>query len=86
LNGNKTTRSETGLNVLWRERYFSCRAEEGSKMLLADCIHTSSLESINLVAIGCFQRGKYCNITRLELVRGMRGETTEDNIVFETKL
>jgi len=55
-------------------------------MLLADCIHTSSLESINLVAIGCLQWGKYCNITRLELVRGMRGKMTEDNIVIETKL
>jgi hypothetical protein len=45
-------------------------------MLLADSIYPSSLESISLFTIGILERGKYCYITRLELVGGMRGETT----------
>ena len=55
-------------------------------MLLADYIYTSSIQSFNLVAIGCLQGGKNSDVTRLELVGGVRGETTEDDIIFETKL
>jgi len=55
-------------------------------MFLADCICTSSKQSISLVAVGCLQQCKDSNVTGLELVRGMGGETTEDYVVFETKL
>jgi hypothetical protein len=34
-----------------------CRAVWIGEMLLADCTYTSSLQSVNLVTIGCFQRG-----------------------------
>jgi hypothetical protein len=44
-------------------------------MFLADCIYTSSIQSLYLVAIGCLQGGKGSNVTRLELVGGARGET-----------
>ncbi len=55
-------------------------------MLLADYICTSSIQSFNLVAIGCFQGAKDSDVTGLELISGMRGETTQDYIIFETKL
>jgi hypothetical protein len=45
-------------------------------VLLADRIYTSLLESINLVAIRCLEWCKRCYITRLELVGGIRRETT----------
>jgi hypothetical protein len=52
------------------------RISKPTKVLLADRIYTSLLESINLVTIGCLEWGKRCYITRLELVGGMRRETT----------
>jgi len=55
-------------------------------MLLADCICTSLKQPISLVAVGCLQGGKHSDVTRLELVGGVRGEATQDDIVFETKL
>jgi hypothetical protein len=55
-------------------------------MLLANCICPSSIQSFNLVAIGCLQWAKHSDVTGLELVGGMRGETTQDDIVFETIL
>jgi hypothetical protein len=55
-------------------------------VLLADYIYTSLLKSINLVAISCLKWSKQCYITRLELVRGIRRETTKKNIVLETEL
>lgn len=53
-------------------------------MLLADYIYTSLIQSFNLVAIGCLQGREDSNVTGLELVGGMRGETTQDYIIFET--
>ena len=73
---DQTACSEASLDILWRERYFSCGAVQRSEVLLADRIYTSLLESINLVAISCLERSKRCYITRLELVGGMRRETT----------
>ncbi len=55
-------------------------------MLLADDIHTSLLESINLVTIRYLEWCKRCYIARLELVGGMRRETTEENVVREIEL
>ena len=55
-------------------------------MLLADYICTSSIQSFNLVAIGCFQGGKDSDVTGLELVGGVKGETIQDDIFFETNL
>ncbi len=46
---------------------------------------TVFIQPFNLVAIGCLQGGKDCNVTGLELVGDVRGETTQDYVVFETK-
>jgi hypothetical protein len=57
-------------------------------MLLADGSYTSSLQLFNLVAIGCLQWAKYCYVTGLELMRGVRGDTAWNDwndVVFETK-
>ena len=51
-------------------------------MLLADYIYTSSIQSFNLVAIGCLQGGKNSDVTGLELV----GETAQDDVVFKAIL
>ncbi len=55
-------------------------------MLLADCIYTSSKQPISLVMVGFLQGGKHSNVTGLELIGGVRGEATQDDVVFETKL
>ena len=55
-------------------------------MLLADCIYTSLVESIYLVTIRSLKGCERCYITRLELVGGMRRETTQENIILETEL
>ena len=55
-------------------------------MLLADYVYTSLIQSFNLVAIGCLQGGKRSNVTGLELVRGVRGKTTQENVVLKAKL
>jgi hypothetical protein len=55
-------------------------------MLLADCVCTSSKQPISFVAVGFLQGGKHSDVTGLELVGGVRGEATQDNVVFETKL
>ena len=51
-----------------------------------DYIYTSSIQSFNLVAIGCLQGAKNSDVTRLELVGGVRGGMTQDDIVFKAKL
>jgi hypothetical protein len=55
-------------------------------MLLADRIHTSSTESVDFVAIGCLQRGKYGDVTRLQFVRSVRRKATQDDVVSEAEL
>jgi hypothetical protein len=55
-------------------------------MLLADYSYVSSLKPFDLIPVSSFQRAKHRDITRLELVRYMRGETAQDDIVFKTEL
>ena len=55
-------------------------------MLLADCIRTSAKQPVSLVAVGYLQGCKHSNVTGLQLVGGVRGEATQDDVVFETKL
>ena len=55
-------------------------------MLLTDCICTSLEQPLSLVAVGCLQGGKHSDVAGLELVGGVGGEATQDDIVFETKL
>jgi hypothetical protein len=55
-------------------------------MLLANCINTSLVQSFYLVTVGCLQRGKEPDVTGLELVGGVRGKTTKDNVVLKAKL
>jgi hypothetical protein len=55
-------------------------------MLLADYIYTSLEQPLSLIAIGCLQGGKHSDVVGLELVGGVRGEATQEDIIFETKL
>jgi hypothetical protein len=55
-------------------------------MFLADRACTSSKQSFSLIAIGYLQDGKDYDITRLELVGGVRGQATQDYVVLETEL
>jgi hypothetical protein len=55
-------------------------------MLLADYCCTASIQSFNLFAIGCLQGRKDSDVKGLELVGGMRGETTQDDAVFKAIL
>ncbi|KAK5634088.1 hypothetical protein RRF57_009802 [Xylaria bambusicola] len=55
-------------------------------MLLADYICTSSKQPISLVAIGFLQGGKHSDVTGLEFVGSVKGEATQDDVVFEIKL
>jgi hypothetical protein len=55
-------------------------------MFFADCTCTSLKQLFSLVIVGCLQGGKDSNITGLELVGGVRGEATQDNVIFKTKL
>jgi hypothetical protein len=43
-------------------------------------------KTISLVAVGVLQGGKHPDVMRLELAGGVRGEATQDDVVFETKL
>ena len=49
-------------------------------------MYTTSAESINLVPICWLQGCEHCNIARMDLVRGVRRKTTQDDIVFKAKL
>jgi hypothetical protein len=55
-------------------------------MLLPNGIHTSSLQSFNLFAIGCLQGPEDSDIAGLELVGGVRRHTAKDDTIFKTKL
>ena len=55
-------------------------------MLLANRIYTSSTKSVNFIAIGCLKRGKDGHVTRLQFVRSVRTEATQDNVVSEAEL
>jgi hypothetical protein len=55
-------------------------------MLLADGICTSLEQALSLIAVVALQGAKQSDVTRLELMRGVRGEATVENVVCETKL
>jgi hypothetical protein len=55
-------------------------------VLFADCVYTPSVQPVNLVAVGCLQRGERPNIAGLKLVRSMRGEATQNYVVLEAEL
>jgi len=76
LNGNRPLAAKPALIFFGVNTLSPCGAIQSSKVLLADRIYTSLLESINLVTIGCLEWGKRCYITRLELVGGMQRKTT----------
>jgi hypothetical protein len=56
------------------------------KCFFADCIYISSLQSFNLAAIGCLQWSKHCDVTGLELMGGVGGDTAKNDVAFETEL
>jgi hypothetical protein len=78
--------SPPGLYVPLSKRPVPCRLIKRSEMLLANCIDTSSVQSFYLVTIGCLKRGKGSDVTGLELVGGVRGKTTKNNVVLKAKL
>jgi hypothetical protein len=55
-------------------------------MLLANILYATSVQTFYLVTIGCLQRGEGPDVTGLELVGGVRGKTTKDNVVRKAKL
>jgi hypothetical protein len=55
-------------------------------MLLADHVNTSSTKLVYFISIGCLQRRKHCDVTRLQFVRSMRRKATQDNVVSESEL
>jgi hypothetical protein len=55
-------------------------------MLLVDCIRVSSIQSFNLVAIDCLQGTKYSDVTGLELMGSIRGNTVQDDAIFKVIL
>jgi len=55
-------------------------------MLLVDCVRLSSIQSFNLFAICRLQWTKDSEVTRLELIGGMRRNTIKDDIIFKTIL
>ena len=52
-------------------------------MLLSDGIHSSSFEPFGIIAICCFEWGKHRNIARLELVRCVRRQATQFDVISE---
>ena len=83
-------RPETGFcpgrfDMSWSDGFLSSRAVELYKMLLVDIRVTATIQPFYLVAVSCFQWGKDTNIKRLKLIRGMKGQATENNVIFETK-
>lgn len=81
LIGNKPQVRPCGRDISLRERLLPCRA-----MLLADCICISLEQPLSLVAVGCLQGGKHSDVAGLGLMGGVRGEATQDDVVFEIKL
>ena len=69
----QTTCSPSGGDILLRERPFPCKAIQRGEMFFTNRAYTSSKQSFSLIAIGCLQDGKDYDITRLELVGGVRG-------------
>jgi hypothetical protein len=55
-------------------------------VLFTDGVYTSSLKSLNGVAVSCLQRGKHRNVTELKLVGSVRGQTAQADIVSKAVL
>jgi hypothetical protein len=52
-------------------------------MLLSDGVHAPSFKPFGIVAVRCFKRGKHCDIARLELVRFVRRQATQFDVISE---
>ena len=52
-------------------------------MLLSDGIHAPSFKPLGIIAIRCFERGKHRNVARLQLVRCVRRQATQFDVVSE---
>jgi hypothetical protein len=55
-------------------------------MLFPDCTNASSVQYLDLIPVSCFERPEHSYVTGLELMRGVRWETTKDDVVCETEL
>ena len=55
-------------------------------MLLADYVCTSSIQSFNFFAIYSLQWAKHSDVTGLELMGSIRGNTVKDNVVLKAIL
>jgi hypothetical protein len=75
-----------GRDISLRERLLPCRAVQRGEMLLADGICTSLEQPLSLIAVEALQGGKQSDVAGLELVGGVGGEATVENVVCETKL
>jgi len=55
-------------------------------MLFADHDYTCTAHLLHLVAIRGLERPKNTDVTELELVRSMRWQSAQDDLVFKAKL
>jgi hypothetical protein len=60
----------------------ACTAVKKHKMLFSNRPRTTTEQPLNLFTVGCLQRPEHGNVTGLELVRGMRWQSTEDDVVL----
>jgi hypothetical protein len=51
-------------------------------MLFSNRPRATTEQPLNLLTVGCLQRSEHGNVTGLELVRGMRWQLTEDDVVL----
>jgi len=78
-------RSPSGAYVARRQRYVPGGTVEIGEMVLPDCYHTASFKSFHLLAVGCLQRAQQQYVTGLNLVRSVRRDATQDDVVYETE-
>lgn len=54
--------------------------------MVADGIDPTSFKAFNGIAIRCLQRRKYRNVTRLQLVRCVGGQTAQTDVISKAVL
>jgi hypothetical protein len=71
-------RGPSGSNVLLCQSPVPCRTVQIGKVFFAYCVYASSIESVDLIAIGRLQRGEWSDVTGLELMGSVRCEKGVD--------
>lgn len=50
-------------------------------MLLANCVHASSLEALDVVTVRCLQRSEYLDVTRPKPMVCVKRKAAHDDLV-----